>query len=92
MKTSIHHPLSENMRSVLNTIKETTNPDGRISGYSIAAWLNKSRHNEGVRESLKALTRRGLIERHSMDDPNDEFRIKYPDWLKSKYSIVKETV
>lgn len=83
------HPLSQNMKDVLKTVSENTNPDGRISGRSVAAWLNKSKHPEGVREALRALTNRGLIAMTPMDDPADEFRKQFPDRLKAVYSVVK---
>lgn len=81
------NPISERMAQVLAVIADAKS--GRISGTSIATWLNQSRHPEGVRESLRALTNRGLIALHPMDDPADEFRKAFPDRLKAMYSIAK---
>ena len=77
--------MSQKMKAVLAVVADAKS--GRISGWSIAKWLNTSAHPEGVRESLRALTNRGLIELHPMDDPNDEFRRQFPDRLKAMYSI-----
>ena len=69
------------MRIVLSTIADAK--AGEISGWSIAKWLNCSWHPEGVRESLRGLTNRGLIIMRPMDDPPKDF----PDRLKAMYSI-----
>lgn len=82
--------MSPNMKDILATVADARS--GEISGWSVAAWLNKSRHPEGVREGLRALTKRGLIVMRPMDDPNDEWRKQFPDRLKAMYSIApKET-
>lgn len=81
-------PMSERMEQVLKTIADAKN--GEISGISVATWLNQSRHPEGVRESLRALTNRGLVNMRPMDDPGDEFRKAFPDRLKAMYSIRKD--
>jgi biotin operon repressor len=80
-------PMSEKMRRVYETIADAKT--GQISGMSVATWLGMSRHPEGVRESLRALTNRGLIVMHPQDDPADEFRKAFPDRLKALYSITK---
>jgi len=82
------HPMSEKMKLVLATIADAKN--GKISGWSVATWLNQRHHPEGIRESLRALTNRGLIVLHPMDDPTDEFRKAFPDRLKAMYSINKD--
>jgi len=82
------HPMSQKM-DCLATIADAKN--GEMSGWTVATWLNKRRHPEGVRESLRALTNRGLIVMRPMDDPNDEFRKRFPDRLKAMYSIAKGT-
>jgi hypothetical protein len=79
--------MSQKMKDALATIADAKN--GEISGLSVAAWLNQSKHPDGVRESLRALTNRGLITMRPMDDPNDEFRKQFPDRLKAMYSVVK---
>lgn len=83
MDTSMSH----NMRQILATVSDAKT---EISGRSVAAWLNKSKHPEGIREGLKALTKRGLIVMRPMDDPNDEFRQRFPDWLKAVYHVPKK--
>ena len=45
---------------------------------------------EGIRESLRALVNRGLITMRPTDDPNDEWRKRFPDRLKAMYSIKGE--
>ena len=85
---STKQQLSENMLAILATVKDARS--GKISGHSIAAWLNKSRHPEGIREGLRALVNRGLIEMFPQDDPLDEFRRMFPDRLKALYSIREE--
>lgn len=82
-------PMSEKMKKVLATVADAKS--GEISGWSVAKWLNQSRHPEGVRESLRALVNRGIITMRPMDDPNDEFRQKFPDRLKAMYSIARGT-
>lgn len=81
-------PMSNNMKNVLATIADAKN--GEISGWSVARWLNQSRHPEGVREGLRALVNRGMITMRSMDGPNDGFRKAFPDRLKAMYSISKQ--
>lgn len=83
-----NHPMSEKMKSVLATIADAKS--GEISGWSVAKWLNSSTHPEGIRESLRALTNRGLITMRPMDEDPDEFRKAFPDRLKAVYSISKE--
>ena len=80
-------PMSDNMRAVLATIAVARY--GEISGWSVATWLGHKNHPEGIRESLRALTNRGLIRMRPMDDPDDEFRRQFPDRLKAMYSVVK---
>lgn len=82
-------PMSEKMKNVLATVADAKN--GEISGWSVATWLCMRRHPEGVRESLRALVNRGLIVMRPMDDPNDEFRQRFPDRLKAMYSIARGT-
>ena len=82
-------PMSQQMKDVLATIADAKN--GEISGLSIATWLGQRKHPEGVRESLRALTNRGLIAMRPMDDPNDEFRKQFPERLKAMYSIKRPT-
>lgn len=82
-------PMSEKMKSVLATVADAKN--GEISGWSVATWLCMRRHPEGVRESLRALVNRGLIVMRPMDNPNDEFRQRFPDRLKAMYSIARGT-
>ena len=77
------HPMSEKMKAALATIADAK--AGEISGWSVAKWLNTSLHPEGVRESLRALTNRGLIVMRPTDDPSRQF----PDRLKAMYSIAK---
>lgn len=81
-------PMSEKMQNVLATVADAKS--GEISGWSVATWLCMRRHPEGVRESLRALTNRGLIVMRPMDDPNDEFRQRFPDRLKAMYSMKKD--
>jgi hypothetical protein len=81
------HPMSQKMKDALATIADAK--AGEISGWSVAKWLNRSSHPEGVRESLRALTNRGLITMRPMDDPTDEFRKQFPDRMKAMYSIAK---
>ena len=83
------NPMSQRMKDVLATIADAK--AGEISGWSISAWLNQSRSPEGVRESLRALTNRGLVTMRPMDDPTDEFRKAFPDRLKAMYSIRKDS-
>ena len=83
------NPMSQRMKDVLATIADAK--AGEISGRSISAWLNQSRNPEGVRESLRALTNRGLVTMRPMDDPTDEFRKAFPDRLKAMYSIRKDS-
>ena len=78
-------PMSEKMKDCLATIADAKS--GEISGWSITKWLNTSRHPEGVRESLRALTNRGLVTMRPVDDPPRQF----PDRLKAMYSIRKES-
>lgn len=82
-------PMSEKMKNVLATVADAKN--GEISGWSVATWLCMRRHPEGVRESLRALTNRGLITMRPMDDPSDEFRKQFPDRLKAMYSVTKSS-
>jgi hypothetical protein len=82
------HPMSQKMKDALATIADARN--GEISGWSVATWLGMTRHPEGVRESLRALTNRGLVIMRPMDDPADEFRKQFPDRLKAMYSIAKK--
>lgn len=87
------HPMSPKMKLALATIADAKS--GEISGWSVAKWLNCSLHPEGVRESLRALTNRGLITMRPMDDPTgdsekDEFRRQFPDRLKAMYSIAQK--
>ena len=79
------YPMSQKMKDALATIADAKN--GEISGWSVATWLGMRHHPEGVRESLRALTNRGLVTMRPMDDPNDEFRKQFPDRLKAMYSI-----
>ena len=81
-------PISKNMQLVLDTIKLAGN--GEVCGNSIVTWLGFPHSRDGVRESLRALTNRGLIVMRPMDDPTDEFRKLYPDRLKAMYSIKLE--
>lgn len=80
-------PMSENMKSILATIADART--GEISGWSVATWLLKRRHPEGIREGLRALVNRGLIAMRPMDDPDDEFRKRFPDRLRAMYSVIK---
>jgi hypothetical protein len=82
-------PMSQKMKDCLATISDAKS--GEISGWSITKWLNTSRHPDGVRESLRALTNRGLVTMRPMDDTTDEFRKAFPDRLKAMYSIRKES-
>ncbi len=84
------YPMSQKMTDVLATIADAKK--GEISGWSVATWLNRRRHPEGVRESLRALVNRGLIVMRPMDDPSDEFRSQFPDRLKAMYSINKDAL
>ncbi len=77
--------MSEKMRLVLATVADAK--AGEISGWSVATWLNMRRHPEGVRESLRALTNRGLIIMRPVDDPPRQF----PDRLKAMYSTAPNT-
>jgi hypothetical protein len=77
--------LSPNMKAALATIADAK--AGEISGWSVATWLGHKKHPEGISESLRALTNRGLIMMRPMDDPPRQF----PDRLKAMYSIRKET-
>ena len=77
--------MSQNMQDVFAVIADAKS--GEISGWSIATWLCKRRHPEGVREGLRALVNRGLITMRPMDDPEDEWRKQFPDRLKAMYSI-----
>lgn len=77
-------PMSEKMKLALATIADAKS--GEISGWSVAKWLNASRYPEGVRESLRALTNRGLIVMRPTDDSPRQF----PDRLNAMYSIAKE--
>jgi hypothetical protein len=79
--------MSENMKSILATIADARN--GEISGWSVATWLLKRSHPEGIRDGLRALVNRGLITMRPMDDPADEFRKQFPDRLKAMYSIAR---
>ena len=79
------YPMSQKMKDALATIADAK--DGEISGWSVATWLGMRHHPEGVRESLRALTNRGLVTMRPMDDPNDDFRKQFPDRLKAMYSI-----
>lgn len=79
--------MSKTMQAVLATIADAKS--GEISGWSVATWLCKRSHPEGVREALRALVNRGLIRLRPMDDPNDDFRKQFPDKLKAMYSIRK---
>jgi hypothetical protein len=78
-------PLTKSMQAVLDTIEMAD--AGEISGRSIAAWLNKSRDFDGVRESLKALVRRDLITRKIVDNPKYTDQSIQPDYYGAKYSI-----
>lgn len=84
-KASASSPMSPKMEAALRTIADAKN--GEMSGWTVATWLGKRLHPEGVRESLRALTNRGLVTMRPMDDPNDEFRKQFPDRLKAMYSI-----
>jgi hypothetical protein len=75
------------MQNVLDTIKMADS--GQISGISIATWLLQRHNPSGVRDSLKALVRRELITMKVMDDPDDEFRKRFPDYMKALYSVKK---
>lgn len=81
------YPMSQKMQDALATIADAKN--GEMSGWTVATWLGKRRHPEGVRESLRALTNRGLITMRPMDDPSDEFRKAFPDQLKAMYSVTR---
>lgn len=81
-------PMSKNMETILMTIADAKS--GEISGWSIAKWMNTSRHPEGIREGLRALVNRELITMRPMDEPSDEFRKVFPDRLKAMYSLKKE--
>ena len=83
-RVTVKSPMSQQMKDVLATIADART--GEISGWSVAKWLNKSRCPEGVRESLRALTNRGLITMRPMDDPPREF----PSRMKAMYSIKKQ--
>jgi hypothetical protein len=80
--------MSKKMEAALATIADAKN--GEISGWSVATWLGNRSDPSGVRESLRALTNRGLVTMRPMDDPDDEFRRQFPDRLKAMYSIKKE--
>lgn len=89
MPSVIAHPMSQKMKDTLATIADAK--AGEISGWSVATWLGMRKHPEGVRQSLRALTDRGLITMRPMDDPADEFRKQFPDRLKAMYSITQES-
>ena len=78
-------PMSENMKAILATVADAKG--GEISGWKVATWLLRRKHPERIRDGLRALVKRGLITMRPMDDPNDEFRKKFPDYLKAMYSI-----
>ena len=81
------HPMSKKMQAALAVVADARD---EISGWSVATWLCQRTHPEGVRESLRALTNRGLIKMRPVDDPDDEFRKQFPDRLKAMYSVVKD--
>jgi len=81
--------MSKNMQAALAVVADARD---EISGWSVATWLLARRHPEDVRESLRALTNRGLIKMRPMDDPDDEHRKQFPDRLKAMYSIVKDGI
>lgn len=80
-------PMSDRMEAVLAVVKDAR--EGQISGWSVAKWLNQGRHPDGVRESLRALTNRGLIVMKPMEVDPDEFRKAFPDRLLALYSPAK---
>lgn len=77
-------PITKGMQQVLDTITDAKN--GEISGWSVATWLNQSRSPEGVRERLRALTKRGLITMRRVEDK------EFPDRLQAMYSVKANTV
>ena len=82
------HPMSQKMKDALMTIADAKT--GEMTVWTVATWLNKRSHPEGVRDALRALTNRGLIVMRPMDDPSDEFRRAFPDRLKAMYSVSEE--
>jgi len=85
---AVARPLTKLQTQVLAVIADAK--AGEISGLSIATWLLRRHSQDGVRESLRSLERRGLITMRPMDDPADEFRQKFPDRMKAMFSIKKE--
>ena len=77
--------LNKHQREVLAVIADAKS--GQISGQSIATWLLCRTNFDAIRETLKSLERRGLVDMKPMDDPSDEQRRKYPDRRKALYSI-----
>ena len=75
------YPMSQRIQGVLATVADAR--DG-ISGRSVAAWLNCSSYPEGVRESLRALVARGLIDMRRMEDR------EYPDYLAARYYLADQ--
>jgi len=75
------YSMSARMREALAVIADAKS--GEISGWSVATWLGMRRHPEGIRESLRALTNRGLVTMRRMEDR------QFPDRLKAIYSIAK---
>lgn len=82
-------PLTKLQAQVLALIGDAR--DGEISGLSIATWLLRRRHPEGITGVLRSLEKRGLISMRPMDDPADWFRRRFPDRMKARYSLKKET-
>ena len=78
-------PLTKLQKQVLATIADAK--AGEISGLSIASWLLRRQHPDGIRSVLLSLQSRGLITMRPTDGPTDEFRRRFPDRLKAMYAI-----
>jgi hypothetical protein len=79
----VRAPISKKMREALAVVADAKT--GEISGWSIATWLGVKWAPEGIRESLRALTNRQLVNMRPTDAPPRQF----PDRLKALYAITE---
>lgn len=74
--------MSKKMKAALATIADART--GEISGWSVATWLGCKRDPSGIRESLRALVKRGLVSMRRAESG------EFPNYLSAMYSINKE--
>jgi hypothetical protein len=75
-------PLTKLQSQVLAVIADAK--AGEISGLSIATWLLRRHHTDGIRDALRTLENRGLITMRPMDDR------EFPCRMKAMFSIKTE--